>query len=76
MAPAERMVAATGADRQVTGMKGENLLWSRKAVGKIDAPLKETVFHSKAFTIKLRAAKVPKNALWFLKHSKASYIFA
>lgn len=54
----------------------KTFLWNREAVGKVDAPFKETVFHSEAFSIELRAAKVPKNALWSLKHSKASYISA
>lgn len=37
---------------------------------------RETVFHSKAFSMEIRAAKVPKNVLCSLKHSKASYISA
>lgn len=69
LALAERTLAERGADRQVMGMKKKkSFLWSREAVGK------ETIFHSKAFSMEIRVAKVPKDALWSLKHSKASYI--
>lgn len=54
----------------------KSFLWNTEAVGKVDAPFKETVFHSKAFSTEARAAEVPKNPLWSLKHSKASYISA